>query len=81
MFSYLVRRMLTMVLTLLVISGLVFVIIQLPPGDYLTSYMAELQSQGEVVSPEKIEHLRVQYGLDRANDRTVLGLAVRPPAG
>ena len=65
MFSYLVRRMLTMVLTLLVISGLVFVIIQLPPGDYLTSYMAELQSQGEVVSPEKIEHLRVQYGLDK----------------
>ena len=65
MFSYLVRRVLTMVLTLLVVSGLVFVIIQLPPGDYLTSYMAELESQGEVVSPEKIAHLRMQYGLDK----------------
>jgi peptide/nickel transport system permease protein len=65
MFAYLARRLLTMVLTLLVISGLVFVIIQLPPGDYLTTLIAELQSQGEQVAQAKIDFLRQQYGLDR----------------
>jgi peptide/nickel transport system permease protein len=65
MLTYLARRLLTMMLTLLVISALVFVIIQLPPGDYLSSYIAELQAQGELVPPEKIEFLRHQYGLDR----------------
>jgi peptide/nickel transport system permease protein len=54
-----------MVWTLLAISVLVFVIIQLPPGDYLTSYIAELQAQGESVDDEKIAFLREQYGLDR----------------
>jgi len=65
MLTYLSRRLLTMILTLLVISALVFVIIQLPPGDYLTSYIAQLQSQGEMVPQEKIDFLRSQYGLDR----------------
>ena len=54
-----------MIPTLLVISMLVFVIIQLPPGDYLESYMAELQSQGESVDEQKIAFLREEYGLDR----------------
>jgi peptide/nickel transport system permease protein len=44
---------------------LVFVIIQLPPGDYLESYIAELQSQGEAVDEQKIAFLREEYGLDR----------------
>ena len=65
MFRYLVRRILIMIPTLLVISALVFVIIQLPEGDYLTTYIAELESQGEDVSREKIEFLRQQYGLDK----------------
>jgi peptide/nickel transport system permease protein len=43
----------------------VFIIIQLPPGDYLSSYIAQLQSQGEMVPQEKIDFLRSQYGLDR----------------
>ena len=63
--KYLVRRVLNMGLTLSVISALVFIIIQLPPGDYLTTYIAELESQGEMVDPAKIEFLRQQYGLDR----------------
>src|SRR5690606_17484453 len=54
-----------MIPTLLVISFIIFVIIQLPPGDYLETYIAELQSQGEAVDPAKIEFLRRQYGLDR----------------
>lgn len=66
MFSYLIRRILVMIPTLLVISALVFVIIQLPEGDYLTSYITELESQGESVSREKIAFLREQYGLDKS---------------
>jgi peptide/nickel transport system permease protein len=52
-------------LTLVVISALVFIIIQLPPGDYLTTYIEELKAQGEVVDPKKITFLRSQYGLDQ----------------
>ena len=65
MAGYILRRLLTMIPTLLIISLLVFVIIQLPPGDYLESYIAELQSQGESVDEQKIQFLREQYGLDR----------------
>ena len=60
MLTYVSRRLLTMILTLLVISALVFIIIQLPPGDYLSSYIAQLQSQGEMVPQEKIDFLRGQ---------------------
>ncbi len=62
---YLLHRLLMMIPTLLVISLIVFTIIQLPPGDYLESYIAELQSQGESVDPQKIAFLRQHYGLDR----------------
>ena len=65
MLRYVVHRILMMIPTLLVISVLVFVIIQLPPGDYLESHIAELESQGETVDTEKIEFLRQHYGLDR----------------
>ena len=65
MLGYILRRILTMMPTLLVISMLVFVIIQLPPGDYLESHIAELQSQGEAVDEQKIQFLREQYGLDK----------------
>jgi len=66
MLTYIVRRLLIMIPTLIAISILVFIIIQLPPGDYLTTYIAELQSQGEGANIEKIEFLRKEYGLDRS---------------
>lgn len=65
MLGYIVQRLLIMIPTLVAISIIVFVIIQAPPGDYLSSYVAELQSQGEAVDPQKIQFLREQYGLDR----------------
>ena len=65
MLKYILRRIVTMIPTLLVISMLVFVIIQLPPGDYLESHIAELQSQGESVDEQKIQFLREEYGLDK----------------
>lgn len=63
MISYVFRRILIMIPTLLAISAIVFVIIELPPGDYLESYVAELQAQGENVDEAQIEHLREQYGM------------------
>ncbi|ORE92297.1 ABC transporter permease [Aurantimonas sp. 22II-16-19i] len=65
MIRYVTNRLMTMVLTLVAISVLVFAIIQLPPGDYLTSYIAEIQSQGEQVTADKIQFLREEYGLDK----------------
>jgi peptide/nickel transport system permease protein len=54
-----------MIPTLIAISVVVFVIIQLPPGDYLTSQMAEMQSQGENMPSAQLDYLRERYGLDR----------------
>ena len=65
MFRYVFKRLAVMLPTLVVISFIIFVIIQLPPGDYLETHIAELESQGESVDPEKIEFLRRQYGLDQ----------------
>ncbi len=66
MLRYIAHRLLVMVPTLLAISAIVFLIIQLPPGDYFTTYINELQSQGESVSKERLEFLRQQYGFDRS---------------
>jgi len=64
-FAYFVRRLFVMVPTLLAISAIVFFIIQLPPGDYLSNQIAELRAQGEAASMAQIEHLRAQYHLDK----------------
>jgi peptide/nickel transport system permease protein len=65
MFSYIVRRLLLTIPTLLIISALVFAIIELPPGDYLQNQIQELKARGEVAALEKAEFLRRQHGLDR----------------
>jgi peptide/nickel transport system permease protein len=65
MFGYIANRVLIMIPTMLAISVLVFIIIQLPPGDYLESYIAELQAQGESVDIQKIRFLRQNYGFDK----------------
>lgn len=65
MLRYTFRRILVMIPTLLVISFVTFVIIQLPPGDFLSNQIAELQSQGDKAAAEKAEFLRKQYGLDK----------------
>jgi peptide/nickel transport system permease protein len=62
--GFLVRRAGTMAVTTLIISALVFFIIKLPPGDFLTNQIAELRSQGEAASAAKAEFLIRQYGLD-----------------
>jgi peptide/nickel transport system permease protein len=65
MLGYLVHRVLIMIPTLIAISIVIFVIINLPPGDYFTTYIAELQSQGEGANLAKIAFLKAQYGFDR----------------
>ena len=65
MFALILRRLLWMIPTLLVISFISFVIIQAPPGDYLTSYIAAMEAQGETVDQAQVERLRRQYALDR----------------
>ncbi len=62
--GYVVRRVLYMIPTLLLISVLVFTLIELPPGDYFETYVAELLASGEKVDPRKIEFLRKEYGFD-----------------
>ena len=66
MFSYIAHRLLVMVPTLLAISALVFIIIQLPPGDYIETLIAEMQARGEAVDLGQIEALKRNYGLDKS---------------
>ena len=65
MTRFLLRRGLYMVPTLLAISLIVFVVINLPPGDFVDSLVNDLRSQGQVVSVEEEENLRRIYGVDR----------------
>jgi peptide/nickel transport system permease protein len=60
---YIVQRLLLVIPTVFVISIISFIIIQLPPGDFLTSYIATLESGGQVVDQTQIDALRAQYGL------------------
>ncbi len=63
MFAFIIRRILTAIPTIFIISIVSFVLIQLPPGDFLTSYAATLAEQGDSVSEEQLTALRDAYGL------------------
>ena len=64
MFDLILKRMLWMVPTMLAISFISFAIIQLPPGDYLTAYIAALEEKGDVVNLEQVAAMRRRYNLD-----------------
>ena len=63
MLAYTLRRVLLMIPTLFVITVISFAVIQLPPGDYLTSYVATLRQQGDTVDEQELEVLKERYGL------------------
>lgn len=63
MFAYIVRRILYMIPTLFAISVVAFFVVQLPPGDYLTSMVAGMAAQGEAVDRATLQALRERYGL------------------
>ena len=62
--QYIVKRLLMFIPTLLLISVLVFFVIQLPPGDYVSAHIAALATEGEFVDADYAAQLRADYGLD-----------------
>ena len=62
--AYVIRRVLYAVVTMLVVSVVAYIIIQLPPGDYLTSYIMRLEMQGGEVTDAEVETLKREYGFD-----------------
>ncbi len=65
MLQFILRRMFLMIPTLIVTSIVAFVIIQLPPGDFATTFMAARAAQGDTTSQEMVQNLRSLYGLDQ----------------
>jgi len=65
MIGYIAHRILIMIPTLIGISLITFIIIQLPPGDFLTTMIAECEAQGESSCADQIEIYRQEYGLDK----------------
>ena len=62
--QYIVKRLLMFIPTLLLISILVFFVIQLPPGDYVSTEIASLVTEGELVDADFAAQMRADYGLD-----------------
>lgn len=65
MLGFIARRLLIMIPTLLAISLVAFIIIQLPPGDYLTTVITNAAARGETIDAEELARLERQYGLDQ----------------
>src|SRR5712671_659997 len=64
MIAYTIRRLLLALVTVWAISVLAFVIIQLPPGDFVDAYIAQLSATGSSVSMAEVAAMRDLYGLD-----------------
>jgi peptide/nickel transport system permease protein len=60
-----INRILYTIPTLILISFVSFAIIELPPGDYLTTYITQLEQQGTQLSQAQVEAFRLHYGLDQ----------------
>ena len=65
MILYIVQRLALLPLLMLIYSFVIFAIIQAPPGDFLSAYVATLASSGSSISADQIAALRHQYGLDQ----------------
>lgn len=65
MLQFIFRRLLIFIPMLFLMSVVAFAIIQAPPGDFLTDYIAQLQATGELADESEVEALRAQYGLNQ----------------
>ncbi len=65
MFSFILRRLLWMIPSFFAVSVVAFTIIQLPPGDFVTSYAADLATSGSPADPATLDAMRLRYGLDQ----------------
>lgn len=63
--KFVLRRLAISLITIWVISIISFVIIQLPPGDFVSTYIAQLAQSGAIGSGEDVERMRADYGLDQ----------------
>ena len=85
MFRFIINRLLWMIPSLVVVSFLSFVLIQLPPGDYVTTYIATLAASNEVVDQNTAAELRQRFGLDQPMivqyGKWILGIVTRGDFG
>jgi peptide/nickel transport system permease protein len=65
MLRYAAERLVLMAFALFIIAALIFLVIQLPPGDYLSNEIVQLKAQGDASGAAKAEYLRKEYSLDR----------------
>ena len=65
MLRFIVQRLLLLPFLVLLFSVIVFWLVQAPPGDFLTSYVANLASSGSSIGAEQVEALKRQFGLDQ----------------
>ncbi len=65
MLQFIFRRLLIFIPMLFLMSVVAFAIIQAPPGDFLTDYIAQLQATGELADASEVDALRAQYGLNQ----------------
>src|SRR5215207_3803991 len=65
MLRFLIKRFLSLLVTLFAVSLVAFAIIQLPPGDFLTSFMTNLAADGQATNQATFDRLRENYGLDQ----------------
>jgi peptide/nickel transport system permease protein len=65
MLRFIVQRLLLLPVLLLLFTIIIFVMVQAPPGDYLTSYVATLASSGSSIDAKQVQALERQFGLDQ----------------
>jgi peptide/nickel transport system permease protein len=65
MIAYIIRRILGMIPTLIIVSILTFIVIQLPPGDFFTTLQAEIAETGGGQDKETVKKMQERYGLDQ----------------
>ena len=65
MLRFILKRLVLLPVLLLAFTVVVFALVQAPPGDFLTSYVAMLASSGSSMDAAQVEALKVQFGLDK----------------
>jgi peptide/nickel transport system permease protein len=63
--AYIIRRLFLAAITIVAVSVVTFIIIQLPPGDFVDAYVAQAAAMGSAISAAEAEALRQAYGLDQ----------------
>ena len=63
--KYIAKRLAMAAVTMLLITVVVFIVIQLPPGNFVDTLVAQMISEGERVTQVEIDNLRAMYGVDR----------------